>query len=200
MIVLGIAGRKRCGKDMIADMIADAVVEWKYPIGVVKLGFADALYREVACGIVIQNTHNLRDLLEGECTCIREEMTLDYIIANMKKNKVNFRLILQGWGTDFRRKLCGDNYWLLKWEKELLKLPDNTLVIVPDVRFTNEYELIKRIGGHVWKVTRDVGKIDLHESEQQLKDLEVEVLIRNDFDLGYLRQTVKGHLITLLNK
>jgi energy-coupling factor transporter ATP-binding protein EcfA2 len=76
----------------------------------------------------------------------------------MEEHKDNFRLILQGWGTDFRRKLCGEDYWIhrtveqINWLRRLPVPP--ALIIVTDCRFKNEAETVRQLGGLMVRVVK----------------------------------------------
>ncbi len=89
-LIVGIAGKKRHGKDTLASYLTTALKGYK----VVRLGFADALKAEVAKAT--------------ECP-----------VSFIEANKDAFRPILQWWGTDFRRTFQTPDYWLCKFEAKL---------------------------------------------------------------------------------
>lgn len=153
MKILGISGKKQSGKSTIAD-----IIQSNYPNTVI-INFADALKTEVckACGV-----------------------TWEYLEAH----KSEFRPILQWWGTDFRRKLNNENYWINKWQMKVLELPsDIKLVIAADVRFENEANIVKRMGGQLWRVVRpSVLSTDIHASETEMDSVPCDVRILNNVD------------------
>ena len=51
-----------------------------------------------------------------------------------------WRPIWQFWGTEVRRNLFGASYWLKQWEQARRSRLEPGHVIVPDVRFANEFE------------------------------------------------------------
>lgn len=131
----------------------------------VRIAFADALKEEVAkaCG-----------------------RTVRFI----EENKPNFRLILQGWGTDYRRKLCDENYWINEWLRKVYQTTA-TLVVVPDVRFQNEAAIIKELGGEVWRVFRKgLESDDTHASETDMDKFRYDTEIHNDQTLLRLEKEV----------
>ena len=69
-------------------------------------------------------------------------------------NKPRFRTILQWWGTEFRRDLCHKNYWLDRLKEKVNQLHEGTVVFITDVRFTNEAELIRSMGGIIVRMER----------------------------------------------
>ena len=118
--------------------------------GAVRVSFADALKNEVAkaCNV-----------------------TVDFI----NQNKDVFRPVLQWWGTEFRRGLYGNNYWLDRLDDTIRALPDNSTVFVTDVRFLNEAEFVRSMGGSIVKIIR-VGHVEADHSQHQ-SELELEKII-----------------------
>lgn len=190
MILIGISGKKGSGKNTIATFIEQAVKEYCKDIDVipvVTLAFADPLKDEVckACGVT-------RDYLE--------------------QNKSNFRLILQGWGTEFRRRLQDDNYWIKQWLKAATKISDDTVLLVPDCRFKNEYNTIKDCGGLMWRVERVYSELakqhsdvvlnsnDNHPSETELDNYKFDETINNNHTLNSLEFIVKEKTNSILKK
>ena len=104
--------------------------------------------------------------------------------------------LLQWYGTEFRRNLFGQDYWLKQldaWIEE--KQPEK--LVVPDVRFPNEVEFIKERGGQVWKVggqaQTETGRPDDHPSETALDDYEGwDDIIANIHTLDTLKILARG--------
>ena len=82
------------------------------------------------------------------------------------------REFLQYFGTDICRHIKPD-IWVESCINRMLE-SGTELAIVPDVRFPNEAEAIKKAGGKVIRLTRSPHE-DLHESETALNDY-------NEFD------------------
>lgn len=107
------------------------------------------------------------DALKDE-VCFAMHVTREF----METHKSHFRLILQGWGTDYRRHIYGDDYWTKQWLYRAGKVQDGVTVVVPDVRFLNEALLIHELGGYVFHVQRpnyNEGN-DSHQSENDLSN------------------------------
>jgi hypothetical protein len=78
------------------------------------------------------------------------------------------RTILQTLGTDWGRNIIGENIWVNVWK---MKANHCKYVVADDVRFHNEAEAIKELGGQVWKVVRpSVTNKETHASEGRLND------------------------------
>ena len=149
-MLIGISGKKRSGKDTVAQILSEHLENPSV------LHFADALKLEVA-------------------------KATGFSIRYIEEHKENFRLILQGWGTDFRRKIYGDDYWLKEMDKTIgeLEFYDMKSVIIADVRFENEYDYIKSRDGIVIRVERSVDYSDCHVSETNLDNKEFDHKILN---------------------
>lgn len=160
MKIIGISGKKGAGKDTIADILL-----CHYPKSI-KYSFAAQLKIEVS-------------------------HATGYGVEYIELHKDNFRLILQGWGTDFRRKLFGVDYWIKKMEDARERLSINhDVLIVPDVRFINEYEWVKRNGGIVIRVERNHDYGDVHASEVELDNATFDHTILNIGSFMDLQQKV----------
>ena len=77
-----------------------------------------------------------------------------YDVAAINELKSIFRPVLQWWGTDFRRQLCSPNYWLDRLRYRVALLPEDSIVFVTDVRFHNEADLIRDMGGIIIRTVR----------------------------------------------
>lgn len=163
MKIIGISGKKQSGKDTVCDILIRQLA----PARCIRIAFADALKLEVA----------------QAC-----KVTVPYI----NEHKQNFRLILQGWGTEYRRQLYGEQYWTMMYLKKILSLGDAyDYVITPDVRFKNEYECIHEIGYPVIRVCRmSDGELDTHASENDLDSMSFAAIIDNNNSLSVLEQQV----------
>lgn len=81
-------------------------------------------------------------------------------IASVHKRPDNFikdRKLLQWLGTDWGRSTISENIWADIWRAEVAEALNNpeTIVVCDDVRFDNEAELVKSLGGIVVKITSD---------------------------------------------
>lgn len=153
--LIGITGPKKSGKDFVCSILRNKI----HPIQSVRLAFADALKQEIS-------------------------LAVGKPVSYIDEHKDNFRLILQGWGTDYRRRLFGERYWLDKWEAAYEFVQNGEiLVIVPDVRFENEAILVREKGGIIVQIVPKNNKVELdsHSSEQGIQQEHVTFQIVNDF-------------------
>lgn len=91
------------------------------------------------------------------------------------------RIMMQTLGTEWGRSLMPD-LWLRVWKNELDH--DARAVCVPDVRFDNEADLIRELGGlivHiVRKPTADMLAVPAHASEAGITRHKSDIIFRND--------------------
>lgn len=64
---------------------------------------------------------------------------------------ITTRHLLQTLGTEWGRQCVRPDMWLRVWKQRVSKY---AYVVVDDVRFENEAELIRSLGGEVWHITR----------------------------------------------
>jgi len=113
---------------------------------------------------------------------------------------VSVRRILQWWGTEYRRAQDPD-YWTKAWETALVELPDrNGHILVDDVRFHNEVDVIQRNGGVLIRVERPgFNGANDHSSENSLDDFNGwNMILCNDGSLEQFLQQVEGKVMRLL--
>jgi hypothetical protein len=179
MLVIGIAGKKRSGKDITAQMFIDAAE--RLGIKATRRALADELKEECATMVAAHSDKVATDVL---------------IEMNTDGQKEQYRLLLQWWGTEFKRNMVSDTYWTDKLHEWVLHhhRANREMVIVPDVRFLNEVKMIKQLGGVVINVVRPASiTIDEHVSETALDEFRGwDFTIPNDSDLDSLAQKVEA--------
>jgi hypothetical protein len=141
-MIIGICGLIGSGKGTVAD-----ILESEH--GFVKVSFADSLKDAVAAVFGWP-----RNLLEGDTTesrVWREEVDA-WWAQRLDMPTLTPRLVLQQWGTEVLRRGFHDDIWVASIENKLRDQSRN--YVIPDTRFPNEIEMIKRNRGQVWHVRR----------------------------------------------
>lgn len=140
--VIGVCGLIGSGKGTVADILVD-----KY--GFEKLSFADRL-KDGAAAIFGWP----RDLLEGDTKASRDwrEEADPFWTAELGKT-ITPRYVLQVMGTECMRNGFAQDIWVLLIKQKIQASPEKNWVI-PDVRFENEQDMIRGIGGEIWQVRR----------------------------------------------
>jgi hypothetical protein len=157
-----------------------------------------------------------RDLIEGDTNESREFRETPDMFWTRKLGIDNFtpRLALQLAGTEVMRNHFSQDIWLNSLEYRIRKTRHNRCVVISDVRFRNELELIKQMGGHtIWvrrgelpewydiAVSANTGNAvsrkimqtryrDIHESEWNWAGFEYDYVINNNGSVEDLRQQV----------
>ena len=77
-----------------------------------------------------------------------------YRVEFINEHKERFRPVLQWWGTEFRRELCHQNYWVDRLKLRASMLPKDSIVFLTSTRFLTEEALIRSMGGIVIRMER----------------------------------------------
>jgi|SRR5210317_887857 len=194
-MVIGICGLIGSGKDTVAKFLIENH-------GYEKISFADSLKDGVSTVFGWD-----REMLEGqtdESRQWREEP--DEFWSKETGKKITPRLILQLFGTDCMRNGFYDGIWVSLTKKKILENPETNYVI-PDVRFSNEAQMIKDINGKVWRIRRgpdpvwfrmyqDIGvePTDVHESEWRWANVSFDTIVDNFGTIDDLKNLVSNHL------
>ena len=205
-LIIGFGHKARQGKDTAANHL-------KKLFGCRVIHFAEALYEECRHATIIykEDTPQLyckagnEDFFsygqpEGTITAwIKENgerrqgipYDADYIYGGMKDKDA---VLLQFWGTEFRRKKFYWDYWVDKVRDEILAHPGDDFLI-PDTRFKNEAKMIRDMGGHVWKIDRlgykATDRDPNHSSEVDLDDWDFDAVFQNNCTIRDLEQKVE---------
>lgn len=139
-MLIGVVGFAGSGKGTIGDILTR---DYQF----VRLSFADALKDAVS---VIFGWD--RKMLEGDTKESREwrEMVDPWWSDKFGYN-VTPRLMLQKMGTEAGREVFHDEIWIHTVAK---RMNDHEHVVIPDVRFANEIDFIRKSGGFIVQVNR----------------------------------------------
>lgn len=139
-MIIGVVGFLGSGKGTVGDLL---IQEHNY----YKLSFADGVKDAVSAVFGWP-----RDLLEGDTDASRAFREIpDAWWSERLGYEVTPRYMLQLMGTEAGRDVFHKDIWIYALEKRMLGKTD---VVVPDVRFPNEIEFIRQMGGKVIRVKR----------------------------------------------
>lgn len=211
MIVIGLSGYARAGKNSVADILTR-------DHGFVQMSFAAPLKKmlrtlDPMLGVEYSYGDSWGLTVAGALDRFGEEG-----IKGHYEYGGEYRRLLQVLGTDCIRAIDPE-FWVKAARKELLELPDDSRVVFTDCRFPNEAEMIHELravqwvendhpgywddSGHttsVWQVSRPGIELteDSHESEKWVGLMGEEYVILNDGTLEDLAEPVKVGLDYML--
>jgi len=165
--IIGITGYKNSGKDTLAEYFINK--------GYHKISFADSL--KEACKAIFSFSD---DQLHNQNFKEKEDIYW----------KHSPRELLQKIGTELFRntlpKICTNidkDIWIRSIERKILKLNiENkiTKFVIPDVRFENEAEFIRKNKGTIIFINRNILNNDFHESENKINIIKYDIKINNN--------------------
>jgi hypothetical protein len=159
---IGMAGYARSGKDTVAAYLIEHE-------GYIRMSFADPI-REALLALDPMVS------VGGYHVPLRQAHGI-YGWEGLKTSGVDVRGLLQRLGTEVGREMFGEDFWV---EAALSRAEDGAKIVFADVRFPNEANAIKKLGGKVYRVERDgVGPANDHISERALDDYEFDAVIDN---------------------
>ena len=164
--LIGFAGRKGMGKDTCAEVLVSR-------LGYERFAFADCMKR------ICKNLFDFTDdQLHGQ-TKDTEDPRYGH----------SPRQLLQMFGSDFIRDKVSEEFWVGKFKKFMReRLDDDPPVVVSDVRFQNEIDVIKELGGRVFLIKRNsVEPTDEHQSESVESLTGFSAVICNDSSVDDLK-------------
>jgi hypothetical protein len=193
-MIIGVCGLIGSGKGTVSDVLIGMC-------GFKSLSFADSLKDAVAAVFSWD-----RQLLEGSTAESREwrEQVDPWWEKRLGIPDLTPRLVLQLWGTEVCRVGFHQDIWIASLER---KIEEGKNYVIPDTRFPNEIELIKKIGGEIWCVKRgpdpkwfvqyQLGGSPpnhIHSSEWEWARSKFDKTLENNGTLEDLKNRVLGHL------
>lgn len=180
-MIIGICGKNRSGKDTVANYLKD---KYKFE----HLYFAEPLKKAAILLFKLSPEQITGDLKE----------TID---ARYNKSP---RQLLRWLGIHVFRNQFKDSFWLdyLKFSYEEIRTKNpNVLVVVSDVRFQDEIDMIKKLGGKIVKINRENRILNSNDIESDNRFIELtgfDFYINNDSTLEDLYHNIETMVKSLL--
>ena len=151
-MLIGISGLKRCGKDTAANYLVKNYDFIKRPMAYPLKKICKSLFMFSDD----QLNGELKEVTDPRWYGVTPRETMQYIGTDLLRNKLG--KIMPG----LDKEIFLDNFRL--WYE--MHRYDN--VVIPDIRFKNEYDMIKSLGGIILLVDREkrIFNNDTHESEK----------------------------------
>lgn len=202
-MIIGISGKKQCGKDTVCKIIKALDIWNRYGDGDM-LTFVKMLLKTPSPLGSIWYKHAYADKLKQALSIIlnvRVEAFEDNIfkmsyseIAKPEGGYYTNRELLQRFGTEVGRSIS-PTLWV---DALFTSYSEDDHWIIPDVRFPSEAKAIKDRGGIIIRVDRETLSHDNHPSETALDDYEgFDYRIDNNNDIEHLIDKVKGIMFQL---
>lgn len=164
--LIGISGKMYSGKDTVAAMIREVLPEFE----IVRFAGKLKIMAEMMTGIPAEDFN-------------KPEVKQRHLGPDWD---MTARELLQRLGTNAVR----DGLHLNAWVNALFAGYDDQLWIVPDTRFPNEFEAIKKRNGIMLRIERSGLESNDHPSETALDDFQCDYVIENNSTLEDLRAKV----------
>lgn len=162
--LIGLAGLKGAGKSEVAYRLASGLRAYRFR-------FSGPL-KDMLRAIGLTDEHIEGSLKEKPCDLLMG--------ATPRHAMVTL-------GTEWGREMIHKDLWLHLWRMKTLKsLQDGYSVITEDVRFPNEAQALRAIGGIIIRVERPGLVAGDHESEQHALTIPADIICHNDGDLSDL--------------
>ncbi|MFC4236181.1 hypothetical protein ACFOY8_13275 [Thalassospira xianhensis] len=182
--LIGVHGKKRAGKGSTSDYLVSQH-------GYVLIKFADPLKDmiRVLFRYFSLDEETIERLIEGDLKEVPQEIL----------RGSTSRLAMQKLGTEWRR-MISERLWIDIARSRIEKhLAEGKNVVVDDVRFPDEFDLVKEVGGVTCRVYRDTAdeaaKSDTHASEKGLPSEDFDVTLDNNGTFEQLYAQIDRQLI-----
>lgn len=181
--IIGLVGKKGSGKSTVANILAETE-------DYVEIAFADPL-KQICQTLFLLSHEELHD------TKMKEQI--------VERVNTTPRRILQQVGTNLMRDRLREvlpelpltdqlpSIWVWNAQQRILDLRKRHCeIVVSDVRFPDEASMIRRLGGILIRIRRDANTFssDLHPSEVEMENIDVNFEIDNDGSLEELKQKI----------
>jgi len=171
MRLIALTGFKGSGKSEVARHLVDN-------FGYERVSFADPL-KAMLKAIGLTDEHLFGPLKETPLKLLCGETP---------------RYVMQTLGTEWGRLLVHDRLWCNLWSIRAGKiLAMNGNVVADDLRYPNEAETIRSLGGVIWRIHRNYHVGDDHISETLIDSIHYDAKFHNDGTLDELRAFVGDH-------
>jgi hypothetical protein len=171
-MIIGLSGYARSGKDTVAGMLIGLH-------GYDNRAFADGVRQFlVQLNPILEDGYRLNEIISD----------YDWEYA---KARTEVRRLLQDLGLGVRN-FFGENCWV---DRAMIGVNPGDKIVFTDVRFPNEAEKIKSLGGEIWRIQRPgIAPINSHPSESAMDNWQFDKTILNSSGMEGLKQQIAANL------
>lgn len=201
MRLIAVTGRKRSGKGAVSASIARQLLAEGSTC--LEVGFSDLLKQQAyrlfvnPDGTIPAAVRWADKVKEGHTVTVAQPLPdLPANGVSVRAAKVSMRTFLQRLGTEAGRDMWGPDFWVAQMERRLNAVTAD-VVVIGDLRFDNEAEWVREVGGEVWEVQRPglaATAESSHSSEAGVSPTLVDRVLVNGGSLETLDTLVGIHL------
>lgn len=105
------------------------------------------------------------------------------------------RYAMQTLGTEWGRALIDEDFWVHVWAHRANSiLVRGGCVVCDDIRYSNEADKIRKLGGQVWQIRRNGPDQSIAHSSEAMENITFDAVIENKSTLRNLRETAEALL------
>lgn len=209
MIIIGLQGKKRSGKDTFATFLLEQFKEQKTARNAfgnpVKNMMSDITGVDFFSDVdkETDQVFHINMVKFQEYTGLLLDVSVFYQLDKFARMEgfgtlyvySSKRKLMQFFGTDICRKYKGDQYWVNK-----LEVPEVEVLVVTDVRFQSETDKIKELGGIIVEIDNpSIENTDTHISENTVLSYDYKIYNSgsltdlHDAAFRFVHYTLKGN-------
>jgi hypothetical protein len=186
MRLIAMCGHKGAGKNYVANVARDLLTCSDSEVQVRFFAFAAPFKAFAVNALGIGSVYGSDE--EKNTRTEYDWSSMPQYVRDKNEDKagpMTVREVLQVLGTELSRDVWGKNIWIKAMLRTIQreKVGGTDYFFITDCRFPNEADMVKSIGGTIWKVTgdRSNGK-DWHESELVIDEIIPDEVITNNLD------------------
>lgn len=200
--VIGFVGKKGAGKDTAADALLEegwARVRFSQALkeitaqsfDIKPLFLEDAAFKDMEFEKPIRiERSDVENFLDNLPLPVTPTLRQEIMTEMLNRQFTTPRALLQYLGTDIVRNMVDINGWVKIAADKIQEWRDRGAnVVLTDVRFQNEADVITNANGKLVRINRETESNDTHESEKQ--DFNVDIEIQNDGSVYDLHKKVR---------
>lgn len=189
-MILSIYGRNQSGKTTLANMLVDEC-------GFIKISFADALRKLVKSYFGIDTSWKVKESWDVFDTNYFEQLDKLFSVIEDKKGikeeiKIKimksttryaaYRTTLEMIGTEVVRDIVIDEIWVAVLAYDILyQTSKGNNIVIDDMRFKNEYNLLKKLNAKLIRITSPFEEADNgHRSQKYIEKFKYDYIIENN--------------------
>ncbi len=177
-MIVALTGPKGSGKDTVGRLICEMYPQYNPA----TIAFADPIKS------IVQHIFDL-DSSNNDQYDLFKRTKLEYTLPGYLSHAVDARHVVREIGMLMRSY---DAQQFNNYVAETIKNEPNRLWVVTDMRFDNEYIMLKKLGAKTVKIIRPSYDYECHITERGFDDHLVDTKLMNDGDVDYLKIRVES--------